>query len=529
MVAPSLALVFIASLPVRIAVIGDRTTRGDDPSVFPACAEQAAVMSPDIVVCVGDIIDGYTDDPEELADQLAEAVEMLRPASDAAPLFLTPGNHDVFSEDSRRAWTAAAGAPPSRLERIEGVCMISWDTSTEEDLSERALSALDSLLALVEPGEPSVLVTHRPFWCMAGVDPGAAERLFESVRRADVEAVVGGHIHTYCAGRIGGTLWISAGTSGGACSPFGILTGRFHQTGWLTLDGDSASYAVVPLGSLLSEDVNTMGEQMLHYLLETRALSPRPLEAALESAALTVTNQDTVRRTFVLRVEGGGWGLPGDPREIELEPGESEQLWLPQDPVRLYPCPVILLETLYGPRDRPATVEVEWPVLRTCDAPRSGSTLIDALRTPGEYPGAPERVFAVDGEAGADGTVDVVLANSGGRLCVQAEIAAEPERRECFALALMLDDRLVRVKVFADGTVDALEVTEEGAGALAEGFEAAARASEGSWSAEIGIDLPEDVRSVPVHMYRLDAEGRAWSWAWPLEFDERTMGIVSLI
>jgi Icc-related predicted phosphoesterase len=522
-------LLLAASLPVRIAVIGDRTSRGDDPSVFPACAEQAAMMSPDIVACVGDIIDGYTDDPDELSAQLAEAMEMLRPASAAAPLFLTPGNHDIYSEDSRRAWTAAVGALPSRIERIEGVCMISWDTSTEEDLSDRALGALDSLLALVEPGEPSVLVTHRPFWCMAGVDPGAAERLFESVRRADVEAVIGGHIHTYCAGRIGGTLWVSAGTSGGGCSPVGILTGRFHQTGWLTLDGDSASYTVVPLGSLLPEDVNTMREQMLHYLLETRALSPRPLEAALESAALTVTNPDTVRRTFVLRVEGGGWGLPGETREIDLAAGASEQLWLPQDPVRLYPCPVLVLETLYGPRDRSAVIEVEWPVLRTCDAPLSGSTAIDALRAPGEYPGAPERIFAVDGEAGEDGTVDVVLAHSEGRLCVHAEIAAAPGRRECFALALMLGDRLVRVKVFADGSVDALEVADSGAGRLSEGFEAAARTSEGSWSAEIGVDLPEDIRSVPVHIYRLDAGGSAWSWAWPLEFDERAMGMVRLI
>lgn len=246
---------------IRIAVMGDRTTSGDDPGAFAACIGEAAALEPDISIFVGDLVEGgggFDADSE-----WASVTGLIEPLAAISPIFMTPGNHDIRDAGSASAWAAASGAVPSRIERYPGVVLVSWDTSYERVPGPGALGILESLLSGVERDDPCVLVTHRPFWLSDDVPPGTLSRIVELIEEADVEAVTSGHIHVLDIRRTNGILYVSAGPSGGAGLPASPSGGAASQVGLLLVDGDSVLYEARSGGTVLPEGTDTRLERAL--------------------------------------------------------------------------------------------------------------------------------------------------------------------------------------------------------------------------------------------------------------------------
>lgn len=258
----------LMAFPVRIAVLGDRTLAGDDPGIFAACVERAVGSGADVLVCVGDLIEGYSEAPDEVCGEWEEVLLSLAPAFASLPVFMTPGNHDIWNAESGRAWSEAAGAPPSRIEEIEGVTFVSWDTS-RGTLSAEVLDDLRALLSMVDPEASSVLVTHRPFWCMDETAPAELAAMREMISEAGVEAVLAGHVHVFCSERVGGVLYVSAGPSGGRTLPLSISGGTLPQVGLLTISGDSVVYVSLLEHGTLTEGTDTGLERGLLELIRT--------------------------------------------------------------------------------------------------------------------------------------------------------------------------------------------------------------------------------------------------------------------
>ena len=82
----------------RFALLGDRTgeTR---PGVFEQVWKEIATEAPAFVVSVGDTIQGTED--ESVEAQWREVDQLLMPYK-RYPLYLTPGNHDIWSTKSER-------------------------------------------------------------------------------------------------------------------------------------------------------------------------------------------------------------------------------------------------------------------------------------------------------------------------------------------------------------------------------------------------------------------------------------------
>lgn len=257
---PTLLLLALAS-SVRIAVIGDRTTSGDDPGAFAECIDEAAALSPDISIFVGDLVEGGAGFDAD--SEWASVAGLIEPLSSISSIFMTPGNHDIREAESASAWAAASGAEPSRVERYPGVVLISWDTSYESIPGSGALGILESLLAGVEREEPCVLVTHRPFWLSDDLPPGTLSRIEELMGAADVEAVTAGHIHILDIRRTNGILYVSAGPSGGASLPASPSGGAAAQVGLLLVNGDSVLYEAHCGGTVLREGTDTGLERAL--------------------------------------------------------------------------------------------------------------------------------------------------------------------------------------------------------------------------------------------------------------------------
>ena len=256
-----LILLLALESSVRIAVIGDRTTSGDDPGAFAACIDDAAALSPDISIFVGDLVEGG---PGFDADsEWVSVAGLIEPLTAISTIFMTPGNHDIRDEESAAAWSSASGAEPSRVENHHGVVLVSWDTSRESVPGPGSLAVLESLLAGVKREDPCVLVTHRPFWLSDDVPPEKLARIAELLEAADVEAVTAGHIHVFDTRRRNGILYVSAGPSGGAGLPAGPSGGAAAQVGLLLVDGDSVLYEARSGGTVLREGTDTSMERRL--------------------------------------------------------------------------------------------------------------------------------------------------------------------------------------------------------------------------------------------------------------------------
>src|SRR6516165_11261404 len=93
---------------LRVAILGDRT--GDvQPDVYEQVWKEVAAEGPAFVVTVGDTIEGMHDATAQAEWQEVESI--LKPYR-RFPLYLAPGNHDIWSQASERLFRQHAGHAP---------------------------------------------------------------------------------------------------------------------------------------------------------------------------------------------------------------------------------------------------------------------------------------------------------------------------------------------------------------------------------------------------------------------------------
>lgn len=91
----------------RFAVIGDRTG-AHRPGVFSDAMRKLELLQPDFVITVGDLLEGYTKDEQEIVRQWEEVEQRLSVLS--MPVYHIAGNHDYSNTAMARIWKERRGA-----------------------------------------------------------------------------------------------------------------------------------------------------------------------------------------------------------------------------------------------------------------------------------------------------------------------------------------------------------------------------------------------------------------------------------
>src|SRR4051794_15362640 len=124
----------------RFVVLGDRTG-SVQPGVYEQVWREVAAEKPAFVVTVGDTIEGLVDN--QAAAQWAEARKLIQPYA-AIPLYLTPGNHDIWSAASETLFQKYAGRP-AHYSFDEGAAHFTvLDNSRSEELSDGEMKFLEA-------------------------------------------------------------------------------------------------------------------------------------------------------------------------------------------------------------------------------------------------------------------------------------------------------------------------------------------------------------------------------------------------
>jgi len=207
----------------HFAILGDRTGEAQ-PGVYEQVWKEVAAESPAFVVSVGDTIQGMNDASAEA--EWLEASRILKPFR-SYPLYLAPGNHDIWSAASERLFRQYAARPVHYSFDYGQAHFTVLDNSRTEQLTDPELVFLENDLK-AHAGQPlKIVVSHRPSWLLNVALRNPNFALHQLARQYGVQYVVAGHIHQMLCLELEGVTYVSLASSGGHLR----LSGAYED-GW---------------------------------------------------------------------------------------------------------------------------------------------------------------------------------------------------------------------------------------------------------------------------------------------------------
>jgi hypothetical protein len=371
--------------PVRIAVIGDRTG-GHVPGIYEEVVDEVARLRPDFVMTVGDMIEGYTEDSTELAEQWQEYRYIISPL--VAPIHFTPGNHELYSDLAEAAYRENVGRTYYSF-NFDKVHVIVLDVSRWESAAELPpdqITWLERDLKTYKNSAYTLVFMHKPFWWETIVhnQPDTLHTLF---KKYGVDAVFSGHYHQYFSVDYQGVKYTCLGSSGGSMDDdFGNLGYHFL---YVTLDKRGIHIAPIKMGSVKPWDVMTIVDRKVYEALRNKGLTfTRPIPVTDDLKISTSTVQFTVDNSVgnYPVMDTMRWICPTD---VHFNP-RSLEIYVPAHETRTYtislsckhatfPPPVAELKFRYG-KDHVMVAREALPLARVASCVRAAAVpTIDGL------------------------------------------------------------------------------------------------------------------------------------------------------
>jgi predicted phosphodiesterase len=212
-----------ASDSFHFVILGDRTGEAV-PGVYEQIWREAAAETPAFILSVGDTIQGMND---ATAQQEWREFERIRRPFARSPIYLVPGNHDIWSLPSERLFEKYAAHPLHYSFDYRQAHFTVLDNSRSDELPPAELQFLEADLA-EHAGQPlKFIVSHRPSWLVDAALGNANFPLHRLAKKFGVQIVLAGHVHQMIHMELEGVTYISAPSSGGHLR----LSGKYAD-GW---------------------------------------------------------------------------------------------------------------------------------------------------------------------------------------------------------------------------------------------------------------------------------------------------------
>ena len=192
-------------------ILGDRTGEAQ-PGVYERVWRAAAAENPAFAVSVGDSIEGLNDATAE--DEWRRLERILTPYRQI-PLFLAPGNHDIWSARSQAAFEKYAGHAPHYGFDRGPVHVTVLDNSRSDALGAGELQFLEQDLEAHKNQPVKFIVMHRPSWLVDAMFQNPRFPLHQLAKKYGVRYVIAGHLHQMLEVELEGVTYLSMASAGG--------------------------------------------------------------------------------------------------------------------------------------------------------------------------------------------------------------------------------------------------------------------------------------------------------------------------
>ncbi|HVP56570.1 MAG TPA: metallophosphoesterase [bacterium] len=390
--------------PLRIAVIGDRTG-AHEPGKYEEIVAEVARLKPDLVMTVGDMIEGYESDSTVIKAEWKEYKNIIKPLT--VPIHFTSGNHDIWDARSRSLYKRYADEPYYSFDvgTAHFVVLENGRYATIDAFPREQMDWLKEDLRSHRDAAYTLVFMHIPYWTqtLAEGKPDALHNLFVEY---GVDAVFSGHDHTYFSGEYGGIKYTGVGSSGAYCGPG--ITGLAHHFVWVNIDGKGMAITPIRIGSVLPWDEVPIKDYKLVGKIDEDAVQ---LSRVRVGTALTVSeapvsvtvknlNQDITIKSPLKWDAPTGWTVTPREQALEIAPLDkrSVDFTLGTD-TSIYPAPVVEIQYPYG-EGKTRDLRKPVPIQRTAYAYRVARPPdIDGKLTDKAWKEPVTAFFAPDGTA----------------------------------------------------------------------------------------------------------------------------------
>ncbi len=289
----------------QFVVVTDRTG-GMRPGVFEQGVDKVNLLQPEFVMSVGDLIQGYTEDLDELNRQWDEFdgfVEQLN-----MPFFYVVGNHDVTNKVMEGLWKERLGALYYHFvyRDVLFLCLNSeegLDAHRSSFFSEEQRAYVKKTLEENPDVRWTMVFMHKPVWLaeeneqMTEGEPEyerSGWKEIEGLLQDRKHTVFAGHIHRYThRERNQNNQYISLATTGGGSSLRGPIFGQFDHVMWITMTDEGPLMANVMLEGIFDEDFSQ--EDIQKYLEMNLARQAVKIESDFDMEKPPVDSEFTIR------------------------------------------------------------------------------------------------------------------------------------------------------------------------------------------------------------------------------------------
>lgn len=342
------------------ALIADRTGRAR-AGVFADGIARLDLLRPAFVLSVGDLIEGYTEDEDQLAAEWAELDALV--AGLRAPFFYVAGNHDYSNAVMARDWVRRFGTSYYHF-LYRGVLFLVLNSELFASVRDpsQPIRGAETLAGQMDfagrvlrehaDARWTIVVLHQPLWDTAEVHPEWLR--LESLLGERPYTVFAGHRHAYTRHVRHERSFVTLATTGGVSRLRGIERGEFDHLALVTMSEEGPVMANLMLDGIHDEAVRTAAMRRAVDRL-SRAVVLEPLRAEGERFARGVQRirvRNTVGAPLRVRLAAeAGPHLRVEPARLERELAPEESATLELEVTAEPPRPV--------EATRPGVVSVE--------------------------------------------------------------------------------------------------------------------------------------------------------------------------
>ena len=207
----------------RFVILGDRTGEAQ-PGVYEEALREANSSHPRFIINVGDSVEGGNDATIDIEWQ--QFFKSISPFT-SSQMFFTPGNHDVWSADSARAYQQYTKQALHYSFDFKQAHFTVLDDSRSDQLAPDENAYLESDLKQHVNQPIKFVFSHRPFWLLQALLGNPDAPIQRVAEKFGVQYFIAGHIHQMLQFQVRNVRYLSLPSAGGH-----LRGKKDYQSGW---------------------------------------------------------------------------------------------------------------------------------------------------------------------------------------------------------------------------------------------------------------------------------------------------------